>query len=583
MKTAIAFETGNIQGMAERYIAESSDYLVRRIPQRQYDPSLGEDPIKVRYSTAPIEDRPYLEMLVSGDENGSMNARSCGGDETSISTNVNSKGAFGCNIPGQSIKAGYDVFQRVLKGKAWETEPICVLDLILKAHYNEYIAMLRRDLPRRAVEQFQYSLERNVIEAAKYNTAVVPGLTFGEGAFPAIPTGTLDLGTVRRTFAILEAQGWTGPREVYTSQEAFQTMRLNYKKHTTDQIETNLGTTETHFADGLQRVTWAGITWVLSPTPVRGYLVKNELGAYELVPIRPTKARAGTGGGVVTDINEDYFNGWTYCNGQRYEVFEVAFYVHPTAASREAFAVPQVADKRFSNSMFNFEVKMIDGAYIDCNEDNLKFYFRMLHAYAFESTMPELMGAIIYRVQPDIIYIDTPTPATAPCDVSTDTITPRQPEPVEHNACSLADATDDCSDDVNAAILPVPTQDDPTPTPDEGTIRLVNCGDSTDPIITEVTAGTLTLYLERIGGVLGAASILVTDTNGTATSGDDFTANTETISWEDGEGGLKKHTIAIASDADANSVFTVVLSSPTGASLDSDANVATVKIVDPCA
>lgn len=475
-KTAIAFETGNIQGMAERFIAESNDYMIRRIPQRTYDASLGEDPVKVRYSSAPIEDRPYLCMLAQGDESGTMPGVDCDGESSDVDTNVNKRGSFGCHIPGQTIHGGYDVFTRVLKGKAWETEPVCIMDLILKAHYNEYIRMLRNDLPKRATEQFGYSLERNVIETAKYNTSVLPGLTLTEGAFPGTPTGTLDLGTVRRVFNILEAQGWTGPREVTTSQEAFETMRQNYKTNTNLTIQTTPASSETHFiGDDVQVVSWAGINWVLTKTPTRGYL-RTVNGVHEFVPVRPTRTRAGTGGGVVVEVNEDYFNCTTHCEGLQREIFEVGFYIHPTAATRESFAVPQVADKRFSNNLFNFEVRMIDGAYLPCNEDNLNFYFRMLHAYAFESTMPELMGAILYRVQPDVIFINAPVcdPDATPT-VTLEEIVPAQPQPVKHDECSKEYADNDCSEDVNedvedpcatqsppSTVTPTPT---PTPTP----------------------------------------------------------------------------------------------------------------------
>lgn len=475
MKTAIATETGNIQGMSERFIAESNDYMIRRIPQRSFDASLGEDPIKVRYSSAPIDDRPYLCMLSQGDSAGTMPGVTCDGSTTDLNTTINNRGSFGCHIPGQTIHGGYDVFTRVLKGKAWETEPVCIMDLILKAHYNEYIRMLRMDLPKRATEQFGYSLERNVIETAKYNTSVLPGLTLNAGSFPAPPSGTLDLGTVRRVFQILEAQGWTGPREITTSQEAFETMRLNYKNNTNLDIQTTVGSSETHFiGDDVKVVNWAGINWVLTKTPTRGYLRDNGAG-WDFVPVRPTRTRVGTGGGVVVDVNEDYFNCTTFCEGQTREIFEVGFYIHPTAASRESFAVPQVADKRFSNNLFNFEVKMIDGAYLPCNEDNLNFYFRMLHAYAFESTMPELMGAILYRVQPDVIYINHPVcdPDTTPSFAGE--VVPAQPNPVVHDDCSLEyyenncpttplpDVVDPCATPT-ATPVPTPTVT-PTPTP----------------------------------------------------------------------------------------------------------------------
>lgn len=576
LKSAIAFETGNIQAVSEKYIAETHNYLVNKIPQSSYNLAAGEDPRKVRYSTAPIEDRPYIEMLVNGDESGEMPARNCAGYEEDITTTINKKGSAGCHLPGQSIHGGYDVFYRVLKGKAWETEPVCVLDLLLKEHYNDYIRMLRTDLPRRAVEQFEYSLERQVIEAARYNTSIVNGFTHAEGVFPAVPEGMLDLGYVRRLFQILEAQGWSGAYEVQTSVQAFEMMRLNYKFNTGMELQTTVNSTETQYLDKDETsVQWGGITWVLKKNPTRGYLVQKNDG-YEFVPVRPTRARAGTGGGVVVDVNEDYFNCWTYCQGERHELFEVGFYIDTKAANRQSFAVPQVADKKFSQNMFNFQVDMIDGAYIPCNEDNLNFYYRMKHAYAFESTYPELLGGLIYRVQPDRIYINTPV-CTDPC-IDSDGIRMAQPEPLKHDACSLELQENDCSSDVVSAFLPVPTENDAFPTPTAGQIRFVNAG----PIVTELDSGSLSVWVERIGGVEGVATVTLTPADGTATSGDDYTTTGAILlTWADGEAGKKKITIPILDTGDAGTEFTVARTLPVGASWVGVTSV-TVQIVEAC-
>lgn len=570
-KTAIASEAGNIQGMSERFIAESGNYLTRRIGEKQYDPSLGEDPIKVRYSSAPIEEREYVQMLVQGDEDGTMPARNCNGGTSDLDTTINRKGAYGCNLPGQTIHGGYDVFTRELRGKAYETEEMCAMDLILKAHFNAYIRMLREDLPKRAAEQFEYALQRQVIEAARYNTSCVSGFTYSAGAFPAAPQGMLDLGTVRRVFQIMEAQGWMGAREVTTSIEAFENMRLNYKTNYGIEMEVTPGSSETHYLDpNTKVVNWAGITWVLEKHPNRGYLRTNGSGDMEFVPVRPVIARAGTGGGVVSDINEDYFAGFTYCDGERHEIYELGFYVNPKACTRESFAMPQVADKRFSNRLFNFEVNMIDGPYIPCNTDNLKFFFRLMHAFAFESMYPELMGSIIYRIQPDLIFVNTPVNPRA--DDSGPTVAMAPANPQIHDECSYADQNDDCAEDLNQAVLPEPDQREDV-VPGAGLLRFVN----TD-IITETDAGTLKVWVERIGGVLGAATATVNSANGTAVTGTDFTTPGATVlSWADGEAGRKAVSIPILPGGAGDKAFTVVKSAATGATWDGDTS-ATVTI-----
>lgn len=559
MKTAIAAEVGNIQGMAERFIAESDDYLINRIPQRSYDTNAGEDPVKVRYSTAPIEEREYAEILVTGEEDGSMAARNCNGDDEDIETSINKRGAYGCSLPGQTLHGGYDVFYRTLKGKAYETDPICVLDLVLKEHYNPYIAMLRRDLPKRAVEQFGYSLERNVIEGSMYNTSVVNGFITEAGQFPAAPEGCLDLGTVRRMFNVLEAQGWTGAREITCSQEAFETMRLNYKRNTGLELQATLASNETQYIDdGTKVVDWAGIRWVLLKRPLRGYL-RTVGGNKVFVPVRSTRSRAGTGQGVVVDVNEDYFNCESYCDGERRELYEVGFYVGSGSCSRESFAVPQMADKRFSQNLFNFEVRMIDGAYIPCNTDNFKFYFRMMHAYAFESLYPELMGAIIYRVQPDRIYVNQPEGCNRPDDSDPVGVEPAKPQILDN--CASDNMNDDCSGETATALVPAPTQDEPVPTPAVGNLRFVNT-----EVITETDAGTVKVYVERVGGVQGAAAVTLNTSDDTAVDATDYTDIVATVlNWADGEAGRKSVEITILPGGAGEVAFKVDRTSPTGA------------------
>lgn len=557
-KTAIASETNNIQKMSERFIAESNDYLIRRISQGTYDSSLGEDPIvNVRYSTAPIEETGYIDLLTTGDVEEDMVGRGCNGENEDFTTQVNRRGAPGCNLAGQTIHGGYDQFFRTIKGKAFETEVVCALDLIQKMHYNAYLAMIRNDLPKRAMEQFGYSLERNVIDLARYNTSVVEGFTFSAGAFPAIPQGMLDLATIRRVFTIMEAQGWTGAREVTTSVEAFENMKLNYKRNTGLEMTTSVVSGETHFLDkDTTVVSWAGITWVLLKNPTRGYL-ETVNGNLQFRAVRPTKPRIGTGAGIVTDVNEDYFNCRTVCNGQSHELFEIGYYIHPLAAQRQSFAVPAVANKSFPNARYNFEVDMIDGPYVPCNVDNLKFYYRLKHAYGFQSTMPETMGACIYRIQPDIIYINTPCCDTA-CPGDEITMAPANPQP-----------TSDCiQDDIEtedvafiAARLPEPTEDAPLPAPAAGTIRFRNTA-----ITTNTAAGTVRVEVERIGGVDGAATVTLDNHNGTALSGTDYTNFAATLlSWADGEAGVKFVDVTILPGGAGDVAFTVARTLPVGA------------------
>jgi hypothetical protein len=94
-------------------------------------------------------------------------------------------------------------------------------------------------------------------------------------------------------------------------------------------------------------------------------------------------------------------------------------------------------------------------------------------------------------------------------------------------------------------------------------------------------AGTVTLNVARVGGILGAITVNYTTANGTATAGLDYAAATGSVSWADGEMGVKPITITIIDDVlyepGANETFTVTLS---GAPELTSPTVATVSIVD---
>lgn len=541
-KTAIAAESGNIQGMAEKYIATTNDYAKQRIGVATFDPSEGEDPRKVRYSTTVPEDSPYIDMLVNGDEAMDMDVPGCDGLDSPIDTTGNKKGAFGCNIPGTTIYNGYDEFYRTLKGKAWETDPICTMDLLLKKHTAAYIRMLREDLPKRAMEQFNRSLVRNVISGGKYNTSVTGTWQYATGVFPAVPTGVLDIGYLKRVRTILHAEGWNDmPFEVLVSREALSAAIQNYKADYNLQINTTPVSNDKIGLEGLDVVEYEGIRFILTDMPTRGYLTATP-GGFEFHVVNPTKHRAGTGGGVVPEVDEDYYNCYHTCNGQTYPLYELGLYIHPRAATREAFAAPQMANKQFSQNLFNFEVNMVDGPYIENNVDNFKFFFRILHAYAFESLNPELMGGILYQVQPDIINAHA-----AVCNMDGTPISIPMADPAgPRTDAGTEDECVACGDEVNEYVVPTPTEDEPCPENTTGIIAMVNCG----PIQTDADEGTVTVGIERFGGDSGLASVEYDTANGTsgtpALAGTDYTAVVaEVVTWADGESGVKYVTITL--------------------------------------
>src|SRR5213075_2531305 len=75
-----------------------------------------------------------------------------------------------------------------------------------------------------------------------------------------------------------------------------------------------------------------------------------------------------------------------------------------------------------------------------------------------------------------------------------------------------------------------------------------------------------TITATRTGGTNGAVGVTYATSNGTATSGSDYTAASGTLSWANGDAASKTFTVAILDDAAVESSETVnlTLSAPTG-------------------
>lgn len=570
LKTAIAERIQEIVSQTDRWLADDDESFVKnRLQRGSFDNTTGPNPRKLRYSFAPMEEREYLPILSEGKVDGNMHGRDCTGNDANFEVEVDRTGAYGCDLPGQELHGGFDVFTYEMKGKAFETGWACALDLLLKDSYNHYLEGLQKALRKEMVRHHNWALERDVIALGKYNVSVTTGFTFSEGGFVTAPTGGLNVETIKRQFAMLYAEGWTGPQVVGgVSREAFEEMRATYRAQKGYEIQTTPASTENEFLpSGAEAIEWAGITWVFARFPLRGYL-KTVGGVQQFVPVRPTITRAGTGGGVVPEVNTSYYDCRYYCDGEFNDLFEVAFIIHPTEFAKVlSFTMPSVAGKSWSNSLFNMDLRMIDGPEVHqrfgvSNVDNFKFFFRALHAYGFEPINPELAGAIAYRVSPYSPVAVAPT-CNSVENPGTATVT------IAAAASQEVDGVRSCGDP-NAAecamasypVFPKPTQEAPcADSSATGTIRFADCSG----ISVLAQEGTLRVCVERVAGYAGVAEVAYTTTAGTATAGSDYTTTAGTLEWADGEGGLKCIDIPILAAATATQNFTIDLSAFVGA------------------
>jgi hypothetical protein len=80
------------------------------------------------------------------------------------------------------------------------------------------------------------------------------------------------------------------------------------------------------------------------------------------------------------------------------------------------------------------------------------------------------------------------------------------------------------------------------------------------------SGGTATITVTRTSGTDGAVGVNYATSNGTATSGSDYTATSGTLSWSDGESTSKTFNVTITSDVsdESDETVTLTLSSATG-------------------
>jgi len=93
--------------------------------------------------------------------------------------------------------------------------------------------------------------------------------------------------------------------------------------------------------------------------------------------------------------------------------------------------------------------------------------------------------------------------------------------------------------------------------------------------------GTVTLTVTRTGGSTGAASVSFATADDSASAGADYTADSGTLNWVDGESASKTLEISLTDDSspETSESFTLTLSNAVGATLGSP-SVATVTITD---
>jgi hypothetical protein len=593
--TFLSENSGIIAALAQQEILTGDpDYALSRIKESRYDTSKGHSPRYIRMRITPPRRTRYVPMLPTGNAEVSVVNPQTGATETVLAD----KTGRGCALPAEKILYGYDVKNRCLVGKAIEAGPWCIMDLLEKEALPALLERIWLSLPRFLKEDFGRQLLRDVIQFSTFKYSVGPGFPVsaaGAATFPMVPTGGPSIGFFRQVERLIMAQGWqkgsNSPMingrsviQVAMSREAIEWAIVERKKELGLTLDSRIYVDDGTFG---KTVIYEGIQFIELETPTRGYLRQTGADAFEFVEIDPTITVLAGGEGFWPEPNPEYYSAHVLDGGVSYRVLEPAFIIHPNAMERQAMGAPPNVKGKTFNRAFDFTVNPIpDYELADkgCNMDQFWFGYRALHAYAARPINPELMTAILFlsptnRYSITDPWFDEGTALAQPVSLAA----LNDPRATTCVPCT-ADANNGALDPTN------PTCADLFPVNGAGLIRFRQ-----STLDVEEGAGNLTIVVERVGGSVGAAGVTITITEGTATSPENFDADTGTywtgsgptftraLAWADGVSGPVTVLVPIVEAAgdDNGKVFTGALGSATGvAVIDATRDDVTVTILD---
>jgi len=323
---------------------------------------------------------------------------------------------------------------------------------------------------------------------------------------------------------------------------------------------------------GRQMAVYGGIKCYFNESPIRGYFVKiGTQGGQDLhrfVRVYDWINRRDEEGGIVTVANHDYHNEKIVVEGVSYPMVTLIPHIDPRSFKRYGLVKP-IKPIGEDNVGVNYEVNVVDGPYLGCNDFKDKFKLAARHEFRFKAMYPEFSGFIAYRHSrragyvinvTDRTYVAGPTGLALPEQFRVGH--PDNCEQVECAQCDqIANENGQCIDPEDAAA---------------SVLRLLPAGAVTAAVFGANTS--VTFSVERSGGLGAPVTVAYATANGTATAGSDYTAASGTLSWDAYDNAPKTITVPVLAAADDGENFTLTISSPVGATIATGANVATVTI-----
>lgn len=329
---------------------------------------------------------------------------------------------------------------------------------------------------------------------------------------------------------------------------------------------------------GRQFSDYGGIRCYFTDEPIRGYFVQTAIASgnpvYNFVRVYPWLNKQDEEGGIVTGVNHQYRQDQITVDGVTYDMCTLLPHIDPRSFKRYGLMKP-LKPMGGANEGVNYQVKVIDGAHLACNDYDDKFKLVARHEFRFKSIYPEFSGFIAYRHGRRQGYAIAVTPRNYEAGPDTPANVERFDACHDDTGCTTAECA-------QCGKVPGDDKECVEPSSTSAVLNLEPCG-AIDAIFLG-DAFNIVLRVTRTGDTSSAASVAYATANGTATAGADYTATSGTLTWEAGDDAPKEITVPVlAGFAEAVSgtpdTFTVTISSPVGDTLGT-CQVATVSVSD---
>lgn len=549
-------------------IQESPSFVLNRIPDGGTT-SFNDQLDSIEYRAAKQAFRQYGELnddpraLISGN----MNGVDCSGTTNSFVTTVNAyDAASSCHDEGLlDFGQGYRIRKSKMFRLAVTTPVVCAFDFIRMgpAHVDGYFTGMTEAFTDYGMDNFEANLQNFVIAYGEANASVnsINELVLTTGGFNAPPLYRLSIPFLRRYRQYMIREGGVDPQGLLeietTRQDALDAIAEDQKQlGAAGYVQIN----ETIFNDprgefySKPGVVYNGIKFIFNEMPVRGYFQPASITAggeqlYTFVRVYHWKNVPNEAGGLSWEANHDYDRPFVICNGATYPMISLAFVINAKSFQRFGLGAPKRI--KGQNAGTNFEMIVLDGSYIACNDFNDKFRLAARHMFRFKTLKPQLSGAIAYRhaVPDDYVINPAANAVTVPAQAF---VGPQEFGPSGVNPC--------CPGAAAAHAVNVSPVGGVGGLPD---VKVVYEGVPID----------LVFSVTRQGDGDGTLIITPTFTAGTQVAGNLSSLTPGAVSWASGEIGKKTFKITVnaitvaAADADGESSFSLALAK-TGTSLD---------------